>query len=89
MRINVYGEELTYQHEVVHKIVDGRNFYGIRMFLESSPFLHATAKDDDRSAVTLWVPWTAKDGNDFGKLVSILGSLTQAAQGLRERGIKS
>jgi hypothetical protein len=54
----VYGEELTYQNEIVHKVVDGRNFYGVRIFLESSPFLHATAKDDDRSAVTFWVPWT-------------------------------
>lgn len=56
MRINVYGEELTLQRKLVHKVVDGHNFYGIRMFLESTTFLHHTAKDDDRSGITFWVP---------------------------------
>ena len=79
MRINVYGEELTYEKEIVHKIVNGRNFYGIRMFLESSPFLHATEKDDDRSAITFWVPWTSANGNDFARLELILYNLYRYA----------
>lgn len=88
MRINVYGEELTHQSEIVHKIVDGRNFYGVRMFLESSPFLHQTKTDDDRSAVTFWVPWTKEKGNDFSKLESILGTLTQLTHTLHENAEK-
>ena len=86
MRINVYAEELTYQSEIVHKVVDGRNFYGIRMFLESTSFLHHTHKDDDRSAITLWVPWTSTDGNDFSKLIAILGGLKEQAIHLAEVG---
>lgn len=86
MRINVYGEELTHQSEIVHKVVDQRNFYGVRMFLESSPFLHQTKKDDDRSAVTFWVPWTLAAGNEFGKLVAILEGLKQQAIELANNG---
>lgn len=81
MRINIYGEELTYQSEIVHKVVDERNFYGVRMFLESSPFLHATKKDDDRSAVTFWVPWDQDHGNSFETLCKVL-------QGLLDRAIE-
>lgn len=88
MRINVYGEELTFANEVVHKVVDGRNFYGVRMFLESSPFLHATSKDDDRSAVTFWVPWTSGQGNDFSKLSQILFSAAHQAAELISSGEK-
>jgi hypothetical protein len=57
MRINVYAEELTTETEVVRKIVDGRHFYGIRLFLKSPDDLHYTGDDDDRSAITFWVPF--------------------------------
>lgn len=86
MRVNIYGEELTYQNEIVHKEVDGRNFYGIRIFLESTPFLHQTKTDDDRSAVTFWVPWTAEKGNDFKKLETILAAAFDRASELRMDG---
>lgn len=58
MRINVYAEELTQDVRVVaKKIEDGRTFYGVRLFLKSSEDLHHTPTDDDRSAITFWVPW--------------------------------
>lgn len=64
MRINVYAEELTQEVETVVKqsVETGRVFYGVRMFLASPSQLHHTAKDDDRSAITIWVPWNKVDG---------------------------
>lgn len=56
MRINVYHEELTREVEVAHaEPRPGKRFVGVRFLLESSPKLHHTPDDDDRSAVTLWV----------------------------------
>ena len=57
MRINVYAEELTTDVCFITKDVDGRRFYGVRMFLKSAEELHHTFEDDDRSAITFWVPW--------------------------------
>lgn len=61
MRINIYSQELTNQIALVHK--DGLNaegepetFYGVRFYLVSAETLHHTEKDDDRSAVTFWLP---------------------------------
>ena len=63
MRINVYGEELTDECAVVSKVVTDnqfgtRTFYGVRVFLKSPDVLHDEAEDDNRSAITFWVPWS-------------------------------
>jgi len=58
MRINVYAEELTTEVKVLKKkIEDGREFIAVRLFLKSHKDLHHTPADDDRSAITFWVPW--------------------------------
>lgn len=61
MRVNVYSQEITEEIQVVRKQgvgPDGRQeeFYGIRLYLLSSSKLHHTIHDDDRSAVTFWLP---------------------------------
>jgi len=58
MRINVYSQELTKEVKLIHqKDRDGRNsHYGIRFFLASPDILHNTPDDDDRSAITFWIP---------------------------------
>jgi hypothetical protein len=57
MRINVYSQELTKEVKLVEKVSsDGKTHYGIRLFLASPDILHHTPDDDDRSAVTFWVP---------------------------------
>lgn len=63
MRINIYAEEVTDEIEVVQKHVSDekfgeRSFYGIRIYLKSPPELHSDPEDDDRSAITFWVPAT-------------------------------
>jgi len=59
MRINVYSQELTKETSIVVKEDDqGHVHHGVRMFFESSPKLHYTKNDDDRSAITFWLPNT-------------------------------
>lgn len=63
--------------------VNHRTFYGIRMYLASPSELHHSPQDDDRSAITFWVPWTRRNGHDFEimKLIfhDLFRSLEQAA----------
>lgn len=83
MRINVYAEELTDETELVRKSVTDdkfgeRTFYGVRMYLHSPDALHSDPVDDDRSAITLWVPWTRNTGHDFGRVAQVLVGLREA-----------
>ncbi len=57
MRVNIYEEELDDDVQIVETtpLDSGTTFYGVRVFLKSSPALHDTPEDDDRSAVTFWV----------------------------------
>jgi len=57
MRINVYSQELTHELQPISKVADtGIRYYGMRMYLASPDVLHFTPDDDDRSAITFWVP---------------------------------
>lgn len=83
MRINVYAEELTEETEVVTKHVDDeqfgpRTFYGVRFYLKSPDELHADPEDDDRSAITLWVPWTRAKGHNFDVVEDLLYNLNDS-----------
>jgi len=79
MRVNIYAEELTHRTEIVTKKVEGKTFYGIRLYLwfpGLGPFIHREG-DDDSSAITFWVPWTKEKGNNFDALSSVLDDLMQ------------
>jgi hypothetical protein len=57
MRINVYSQELTKEIAPVSKVADtGIAYYGVRLMLASPDILHHTPEDDDRSAITFWIP---------------------------------
>lgn len=57
MRINVYSQELTDEFELTEKRSNtGVVYHAVRLFLHSSPMLHHPPKDDDRSAITIWLP---------------------------------
>lgn len=58
MRINVYSQELTKEVTVIEKTSadTGATHYGVRLYLASPDILHHTADDDDRSAITFWIP---------------------------------
>lgn len=57
MRINVYSQELTDEVNVLEKTSNtGLVYSAVQMMLHSSPMLHHPPEDDDRSAVTFWLP---------------------------------
>lgn len=57
MRINIYSQELTKEIQVISKVADtGIEYYGVRIYLASPDVLHHTEQDDDRSAITFWLP---------------------------------
>jgi len=57
MRINVYSQELTGEvHLVAKESNTGITYHAAQLMLHSSPMLHHPPRDDDRSAVTFWLP---------------------------------
>lgn len=57
MRINVYSQELTSEVLPISKESNtGLEYHAIQFVMHSSPMLHHPPKDDDRSAVTFWLP---------------------------------
>ena len=53
----MYSQELTKEVSLVSKADDrGNVHYGVRMFMASPDILHNTPDDDDRTAVTFWLP---------------------------------
>lgn len=61
MRLNVYSQELTNEIELVEQIANtGVKYHAVRLILHSSEKLHHPLKDDDRSAITFWLPKSNK-----------------------------
>lgn len=57
MRINVYSQELTSEVIKLEKESNtGIVYTAAQLVLHSSPMLHHPPQDDDRSAVTFWLP---------------------------------
>lgn len=57
MRINVYSQELTPEVlKITKKSNTGVVYHAVQFVLHSSPMLHHPPEDDDRSAVTFWLP---------------------------------
>lgn len=60
MRINVYSQELTDEVKLIEKESNtGLIYSAVQIILESSHMLHHPPADDDRSAVTFWLPKSA------------------------------
>jgi hypothetical protein len=81
VRMNVYSQELTKEVSPVSKMADtGITYYGVRIMLASPEILHHTPDDDDRSAITFWIPnarsFTRDDlANVFDKMAALTRSL--------------
>lgn len=57
MRINVYSQELTDEVLRVEKESNtGVLYYGVQLIMHSSHRLHHPPEDDDRTAITFWLP---------------------------------
>jgi hypothetical protein len=60
MRINVYSQELTDEVILIEKVSNtGLTYSAVQLILHSSDKLHHPPLDDDRSAVTFWLPRSA------------------------------
>lgn len=61
MRINIYSQELTTEIQTEQVVRDtGRTYSAVRLILHSLDRLHHPPEDDDRSAVTFWLPRSAE-----------------------------
>lgn len=61
MRVNIYSQELINEVERIEKESNTGLIYSAVMFmLHSSERLHHPPHDDDRSAVTFWLPKSAE-----------------------------
>lgn len=61
MRINIYSQELTSEVVVIEKESNtGLTYSAVQIILHSSEKLHHPPQDDDRSAVTFWLPKSRK-----------------------------
>lgn len=57
MRVNVYSQELTDEVIAVEKPSNtGVTYHAAQLILHSSDKLHRPPMDDDRSAITFWLP---------------------------------
>jgi hypothetical protein len=57
MRINVYSQEQTSEVIHVEKVSNtGVKYHAAQMIMHSSERLHHPPADDDRSAITYWLP---------------------------------
>lgn len=53
----MYSQELTDEVNTVEKVSNtGLTYSAVQLMLHSSPMLHHPPRDDDRSAVTFWLP---------------------------------
>jgi hypothetical protein len=66
MRINIYSQELTDEVIPVSKVSNtGIEYKAVQFVLHSSPMLHHPPADDDRSAVTFWLPQSKRGLLEF------------------------
>jgi hypothetical protein len=68
MRINVYSQELTNEVLMISKESNtGVVYHAAQLILHSSPMLHHPPADDDRSAVTFWIPKSKERREEMAK----------------------
>jgi len=80
MRINVYSQELTNEIVTVNKVSNtGLTYSAVQMILHSSDHLHHPPLDDDRSAVTFWLPKSDYRRNELADTFERLAVLVRLA----------
>ena len=101
MRINVYSQELILDNVALAQYEDengmptiefvtqesntGLVYSAARLFLRSLEQLHHTPEDDDRSAITFWLPKSTDKREIFAKQLELLAEVVRNAP--RETGL--
>lgn len=81
MRINVYSQELTEEVVTVEKVSNtGLTYSAVQLVLHSSPMLHHPPQDDDRSAVTFWLPKSYHRRELFAMTLERMAQAVRAAK---------
>lgn len=80
MRINVYSQELTDEANLISKQSNtGIVYNAVQIILHSSSMLHHPPQDDDRSAVTFWLPKTKERRESFALTLEHMAHLVRTA----------
>lgn len=81
MRINVYSQELTDEVNLLEKESNtGVVYSAVQLMLHSSPMLHHPPQDDDRSAVTFWLPKSQERREQLAKAFEVMAFKIRAAR---------
>ncbi len=80
MRINVYSQELTNEAHLLSKESNtGLVYSAVQLMLHSSPMLHHPPEDDDRSAVTFWLPKSKERRRELAETFRHMANLISQA----------
>lgn len=80
MRINVYSQELTNEVIPVEKVSNtGLVYNAAQLILHSSEKLHHPPHDDDRSAITFWLPKSKENRERFAKAFDEIAAIFRNA----------
>jgi hypothetical protein len=80
MRINVYSQELTDEVILVEKPSNtGVTYHAAQLILHSSERLHHPPADDDRSAVTFWLPKSRARREEMARAFEKIASIFRNA----------
>lgn len=80
MRINVYSQELTNEVGLIQKQSNtGLVYSAVQLMLHSSTMLHHPPNDDDRSAVTLWLPKSSYRRESLARTLEEMARLVRSA----------
>ena len=80
MRINVYSQELTNEVHLLSKVSNtGITYCAVQLMLHSSPMLHHPPQDDDRSAVTIWLPKSNHRREEFANALEEMAWMVREA----------
>lgn len=86
MRTNIYSQELILDDEIkvvegIEKISNtGKCYSAVRMYFHSTPMLHDDITDDDRSAITFWLPADMRKRQILANLFKEMASTVIAAR---------
>ena len=80
MRVNVYSQELTSEaHLIAKESNTGLVYSAVQLMLHSSPMLHHPPEDDDRSAVTFWLPKSKERRRELAETFRHMANLVASA----------
>jgi hypothetical protein len=80
MRVNVYSQELTSEVVLINKKSNtGLTYSAVQIILHSSNKLHHPPLDDDRSAVTFWLPKSAERRTEFAETLRKMAEMVEKA----------